>query len=143
VTLISCDYHVSMMLALDAVLAQLGAGERSDDDYTDHVLEEIVNLRAQLAAHVEKEKQLLFPLFQASGSRDDSIKPLLKDLRYEHRKMEELFTRLSHLTNEYNGESSAAPSQKLAYAQLNELEQDFNRAIFVEEEYLFPRLSRH
>lgn len=149
VTLISRDYHPALKDALDSVIVQMEAAQKVEagDQKVKKALASIKLFRDLFSAHSGKEERLLFPLVnnptekKLSGNDISEIREFLGELKAEHRRMEDEIDRIRIYTDHYSSEPSASPSHKLAYAQLNEFEQDFNRLVFVEEEFLFPRLS--
>lgn len=149
VTLIAADYHPALKDALDSVIVQMETAQKveSGDQNVKKTLATIRLFRDLFLEHSGKEERLLFPLVtnpadkKMSGNDVSEIREFLAELKSEHRRMEEEIDRIRIYTDHYSSEPSASPSHKLAYAQLNEFEQDFNRLVFVEEEFLFPRLS--
>lgn len=146
--LIAKDYQPSLKESMNTILVQLDAAHSIEPGK-----KEITTARAFVSRvseiffqHAGKEERLLFPLCstatekRASGRDIKELVQFIAELKSEHKQITEEIDNIRALTNTYNYEPLASPSQKLAYAQLNEFEQDVNRLIYIEEEFLFPRL---
>jgi iron-sulfur cluster repair protein YtfE (RIC family) len=146
--LVSSDYHPAIKNALDSVIVQLEAARKVEDGNPkfEKVVSTILNFRELFLEHAGKESRLLFPLLNVQGGKRQSgnevaeIREFLGELKVEHRRLENEIDKIREYTDSYTCKPSASPSHKLAYAQLNEFEQDFNRLVFVEEQFLFPRV---
>lgn len=147
--LIAQDYHSSLKEAIDTVLVHLDTAYsiHSSDKKLVRIRALASRIREMFVEHAEKEERLLFPMLLAdtdkrfTGRDIQEFRLFLGELKAEHRRLGEEFTNVRDLTNNYNFEASASPSEKLAYARLNEFEQDLNRLFYIEEEFLFPRIQ--
>lgn len=146
--LISDDYHAKLKEAMETVLVQLDAAHHIDAEKKELGLAHdfIIQIRDFFLQHAGKEERFLFPLLnnesgkRPSGRDTEELRRFINELKAEHRQLMTQLTKLRSLTNTYNATPMASPSQKLAYAQMNDFEQDVNRLIYIEEEFLFPRL---
>ncbi len=95
-------------------------------------------LADELHQHVAREEQFAFPWL---GCQDLSPLDLwlLDSLAEERRKAIFRLNCLRFLTNHYTLPDSAGESLKRLYNGLKDLDRDFQRHVYVEERYLFPR----
>lgn len=95
-------------------------------------------LADELHQHVAREEQFAFPWL---GSQDLSPLDLwmLDSLAEERRKAVFRLNCLRFLTNHYTLPESAGESLRKLYYGLKDLDRDFQRHVYVEERYLFPR----
>jgi len=148
IALISEEYFRSMGEGFDTVVMQLETSGKiaPEDKALVKIQVEVKRIREMFMQHAGKEQRFLFPLFQVNKKEKreamsrEELESFLDEMRGEHEQLRKEFETVGMLTHHFNFEPTASPSQKLAFAQLNDLEQDFNRMIFVEEEYLFPRV---
>lgn len=146
--LIATDYHSNLKEAMETVLVQLEAAHRIDPENAElsQARAQIILIRDFFLQHAGKEERFLFPLLngdsekRASGRDAEELRRFIAELKTEHRQLMSELTRLRSLTHTYNSKPAASPSQKLAYAQMNDFEQDVNRLVYIEEEFFFPRL---
>ncbi len=147
---VSNDFHASMKDTIATVLVQLETSHKLEpqEEELEFALQALKEMEQKFNEHILKEEFLLFPLFNIEQKKRGTAQQLygveefIRELKYEHEWMKDRFARIGKATHHYQCPMSATPSHKLAYAQLNDLEQDFTRLFFVEEEYLFPRLIR-
>lgn len=96
-------------------------------------------LAGELQEHLVREEQFAFPWL---GSQQD-LSPLdfwmLDSLAEERRKAVFRLNCLRFLTNHYTVPESAGESLVRLYSGLKDLDRDFQRHVYVEERYLFPR----
>lgn len=146
--LIATDYHSTLKESMETVLVQLEAAHKIDPQNKDltKAHAQVRLIREFFLQHAGKEERLLFPLLNASSEKRPSgrdaeeVRQFVQELKVEHRQLMTELVRMRSITNTYNSEPAASPSQKLAYAQLNDFEQDVNRLVYIEEEFLFPRV---
>lgn len=95
-------------------------------------------LAEELYQHVQREEQFAFPWL---GSQELSPLDLwmLDSLAEERRKSTFRLSCLRFLTNHYSLPESAGESMRRLYSGLRDLDRDFQRHVYVEERYLFPR----
>lgn len=95
-------------------------------------------LADELHQQVAREEQFAFPWL---GSQQLSSLDLwmLDNLAEERRKAVFRLNCLRFLTNHYTLPESAGESLRQLYRGLRELDRDFQRHVYVEERYLFPR----
>jgi len=146
--LVSGQMHDGAKDAMDTALVQLETAHKLEpnDEALEFAMVSLKTMQEKFNAHSGKEERLLFPLFKNGRSRNEALKNgvenFVAELLQEHDWLRTRLDWISRATRKYQCEPTATPSHKLAYAHLNDLEQDFNRLFFVEEEYLFPRLIR-
>lgn len=144
VVLLSKDYHSTLKESIDTILVQLGTAHAIEEKNEELTKTKTLAglLREFFFQHAAKEGRFLFPLSekQVTEKDADELRLFITSLKSEHRQLTKKILRIRMLTNNYNCGPAASPSQKLAYARLNEFEQDVNRLIYIEEEFLFPRL---
>lgn len=95
-------------------------------------------LADELQQHVAREEQFAFP-WVASQELSPLDLWMLDSLAEERRKSVFRLNCLRFLTNHYTLPDSAGESLKRLYSGLRELDRDFQRHVYVEERYLFPR----
>jgi iron-sulfur cluster repair protein YtfE (RIC family) len=150
VDFVSNDLHEGIGEKLSTVNLQLKTASKCEDlnEEIEFSLAVITSLQARFIEHVGKEEQLLFPLLthvrkKHNESKEASgVMEFIAELKEEHQWMKNQLKQIREATHEYECDINSCPSHKLAYAQLNDLEQDFTHLFFVEEQYLFPYLFR-
>lgn len=146
--LIATDYHATLKESMETVLVQIEAANRIEPGNRELSKASVLieQIRDFFIQHAGKEERLLFPLLNTNsenrrtGRDAEELRRFITELKSEHRQLSVELQKIRLLTNSYNTEPTASPSQKLAYAQLNDFEQDVNRLIYIEEEFFFPRL---
>lgn len=95
-------------------------------------------LAEELNQHVAREEQFAFPWV---GSQEMSSLDLwmMDCLSEERRRATFRIDCLRFLTNHYTLPESAGESLRRLYSGLRELDRDFQRHVYVEERFLFPR----
>jgi iron-sulfur cluster repair protein YtfE (RIC family) len=88
--------------------------------------------------HSTKEVTLLSLLLNRHG---DTLSVVIPQLKESHTQMRQVLSHVSELALECDRNYSCSSLHKLGYAHINNLRQDISRLFFLEEEYLFPRLS--
>lgn len=150
VHLISNEFHSGMNESFITVRQQLETAKKlqAEDEEMEFSLEKIKKIQEKFLEHSQKETRLLFPLLNSSKSKksfmkeEENIGEFVEELREEHEWIKKQFNLIRSATHHYECDVDSTPSHKLAYAQLNDLDQDFKRLFFIEEEYLFPKLVR-
>jgi iron-sulfur cluster repair protein YtfE (RIC family) len=144
---ITNDFHNEMKETFETVNLQLTTAYNLEprEEELEFACVTMKQTEKKFVEHIEKEEQLLFPLFSISKKRKNNsadgidLEEFIDGLRSEHNWIRQQIGQIRKATNNYKSEPAFTPSHKLAYAQLNDLEQDFTRLFFIEEEYLFPR----
>lgn len=148
--IVSTDFHPGMRETFATANLQLETAHKLEplEEELEFAWVLLKEMKKNFLQHIEKEKQLLFPLFSATKKRqriqdeENELEDFIGNLKAEHMVLKKQISAIRKATKNYTTEPTHTPSHKLAYAQLNNLEQDFNRLFFVEEEYLFPRALR-
>ena len=113
------------------------------------ISEKIIELKVLLEQHLYMEEEILFPFIKTlnrahkSPNKVENTSILILKIKREHTSISELLSKLRTLSNDYTAASNAAPALKLYYAQMFELEQDILRHVFIEENFLFPKLKEY
>jgi regulator of cell morphogenesis and NO signaling len=108
------------------------------------------SLADEMAAHMLKEENILFPYIEllAINSRKGGRLPngpfgtVLNPVRMmeeDHREAGELLAQLRFLTNAYTAPADGCTTYRLCYAALAEFEADLHRHIHLENSALFPQ----
>ena len=103
----------------------------------------------ELIPHMKKEEMVLFPyvkeMIAATKSHVSLDKPTFKSVKnpidemmHEHDAEGERFHRIAQLSNNYTPPADACDSYKIAFAMLEEFEQDLHKHIHLESNILFP-----
>jgi iron-sulfur cluster repair protein YtfE (RIC family) len=148
--LISSEFHVGMNESFTSVSQQLEIARKLEaiDEELEFSLVSIKKIREKFLEHMQKEERLLFPLLSSprksktSLNGENGIGEFIAELKEEHTWIRKQFDLINKATHHYECDTDSTPSHKLAFAQLNDLEQDFKKLFFIEEEYVFPRLIR-
>ncbi|MBV6643341.1 MAG: iron-sulfur cluster repair di-iron protein [Cyclobacteriaceae bacterium] len=104
---------------------------------------------AALLSHMEKEEQVLFPYIKAMVESQTKGFPLSKPhfgdienpiqvMEQEHEDEGERFHQIAELTNQYECPPDGCQTYKVAYAMLQEFEEDLHKHIHLENNILFP-----
>lgn len=104
---------------------------------------------AALLSHMEKEEQVLFPYIKAMVESKTKGFPLSKPhfgdienpiqvMEQEHEDEGERFHQIAELTNQYECPPDGCQTYKVAYAMLQEFEEDLHKHIHLENNILFP-----
>lgn len=104
----------------------------------------------ELAAHMKKEEFILFPHIRKmvmAKTSNTNLKPPhfgtvqnpVQMMMNEHTVEGDRFARISELSNNYTPPSDGCNTYKVAFALLNEFEQDLHLHIHLENNILFPK----
>jgi len=105
---------------------------------------------AELAPHMKKEEQILFPFIKEMMNATKShgaigqpqfgtIKNPILAMMHDHDHEGERFRKISALTNNYTPPEDACNTYRVTYAMLEEFEQDLHKHIHLESNILFPK----
>jgi regulator of cell morphogenesis and NO signaling len=98
-------------------------------------------LEQELASHMMKEEQILFPAIAALGRGESVLLPLdgpIACMLHEHDDAGANLARLRELTGGFQPPSEACNTYRALFAGLAELEEDLHRHIHLENAVLFP-----
>ncbi|MCH7872529.1 MAG: iron-sulfur cluster repair di-iron protein [Planctomycetes bacterium] len=105
-------------------------------------------LHAELASHMMKEEQILFPLIEAMESSQSleaahcgSVNNPISMMEHEHDSAGAALARLRSLTGDFTPPEDACNTYRVLLDGLAELEADLHRHIHKENNILFPRAS--
>ncbi len=105
----------------------------------------------ELFSHMQKEEMMLFPFIQkmAAAELDDSqsaaqphfgtVKNPINMMMHEHDAEGARFREIAALTSDYTPPADACATYKVAFALLEEFEEDLHQHIHLENNILFPR----
>ena len=152
ISYIVCNHHAyveSTMPILQAYLAKLCAvhGERHPELFKVKTLFD--ETAVALTEHMKKEEFILFPfitaLYNALENGSELPKPNfghidnpIAMMQDEHAAEGSRFRKISALTDHYRTPSDGCQTYKVAYAVLQEFEQDLHKHIHLENNILFP-----
>ncbi|WP_284462033.1 iron-sulfur cluster repair di-iron protein [Chryseobacterium sp.] len=103
-----------------------------------------------LAAHMKKEELILFPfvrnMMKAKISGRSLPQPVfgtvenpVNMMQHEHTVEGDRFRKIAEITNEYQPPADACNTYKVAFAMLQDFENDLHKHIHLENNILFPR----
>jgi len=103
----------------------------------------------ELEKHLLKEERILFPYIRQLVEKQDNKQPAelppfgtvqnpIEMMKYEHDREGEWFAEIAGLSNDYTPPEYACNSYRVAYALLQEFENDLHRHIHLENNILFP-----
>ena len=106
-----------------------------------------------LAAHMKKEELILFPFVKNMVKAKISGSPLPKPhfgtvenpvhmMEHDHTVEGDRFRRIAEITNEYLPPADACNTYKVAFAMLQDFENDLHQHIHLENNILFPKAIR-
>lgn len=114
------------------------------------IKEEFNASAAELAAHMEKEEQILFPFIRkmvdakqdhtkVDASHFGTVKNPIQMMMNEHTVEGERFRKIEELSNNYTAPLDACNTYQVAFALLQEFEQDLHLHIHLENNILFTK----
>lgn len=103
-----------------------------------------------LAAHMKKEELILFPFVRnmmkakiSGGSLPQPVFGTVENpvnmMQHEHTVEGDRFRKIAEITNEYQPPADACNTYKVAFAMLQDFENDLHKHIHLENNILFPR----
>lgn len=113
------------------------------------IRDEFFNTADALTAHMKKEEFILFPYIKAMESARKNHFPLspahfgdienpIAMMEEEHETEGDRFRKISELSNNYTPPADACQTYKVAFAMLQEFENDLHTHIHLENNILFP-----
>lgn len=96
----------------------------------------------ELASHLNKEEQILFPAIKSLCEGNTKVIPLavpVAVMLQEHDDAGEALERIRKLTNDFTPPPEACNTYRALFAGLAELEEDLHRHIHLENSVLFPQ----
>jgi regulator of cell morphogenesis and NO signaling len=103
------------------------------------ITEALIALRDDLASHMAKEEQVLFPMMKNGGHA--MIMHPIGVMRHEHDTTTDLLRGIEHATHGLHLPEGACRSWTALYAGLAKLSEDVVRHIHLENDVLFPRFE--
>jgi regulator of cell morphogenesis and NO signaling len=99
----------------------------------------LARMHGELDSHMQKEKQVLFPLMLAGGN--PMIVHPIGMMRHEHGSHDDELRAPAALTNDMTLPDGACNSWRALYAGLAKLAEDLTEHIYIENNVLFPRFE--
>ncbi|MBC8062396.1 MAG: iron-sulfur cluster repair di-iron protein [Clostridiaceae bacterium] len=104
-------------------------------------------LKTELEGHLIKEEEIVFPLikkYEENGSKETLKMALdkIKELEAEHEGAGDILKELRKITSEYSVPEDGCNTYRYTYSKLIELEGDLFKHIHIENNILFPRLTK-
>lgn len=144
-------YYVERTIpTLKAYLTKLSAvhGDRHPELY--EITYEFMQAADALTTHMKKEELILFPFIKAMEEANRSQFPLSQPhfgdianpiamMEHEHDTEGERFRKISALSNTYTCPPDGCQTYRVAFAMLQEFEQDLHTHIHLENNILFPK----
>ena len=104
----------------------------------------------ELSQHMKKEELMLFPFIKRMVKTKESngilsqpsfgtVSNPIAMMMQEHDNEGERFREIANLTNNYTAPADGCTTYKVAFAMLNEFEQDLHKHIHLENNILFPK----
>lgn len=124
--------------AMTARVAQVHGGHTPSLVEVDHVFS---GMAAELADHMMKEEQILFPAIKAMVRGESAPLPLdgpIACMLHEHDDAGAALARMRELTNGFTPPPEACNTYRALFAGLAELEEDLHVHIHLENSVLFP-----
>lgn len=105
---------------------------------------------AELSQHMKKEELMLFPFIKRMVSTKESngvlsqpsfgtVSNPIAMMMQEHDNEGDRFREIANLTNNYTAPADGCTTYKVAFAMLDEFEQDLHKHIHLENNILFPK----
>ncbi|GAA5482572.1 iron-sulfur cluster repair protein YtfE [Haloferula sargassicola] len=126
---------------LDAMAARVAHVHGPHTPSLVKVYEVFQGLAVELAEHLMKEEQVLFPAIEKLAKGDSAAMPLdgpIDCMLHEHDDAGEALAKLRELTNGFTPPDDACNTYRALFAGLAELEEDLHRHIHLENSVLFP-----
>ena len=105
------------------------------------VFEVFQGLETELASHMMKEEQILFPAIVQLSQGNHAVMPLdgpITCMLHEHNDAEDNLARLRELTHGFQPPAEACNTYRALFSGLADLEDDLHRHIHLENAVLFP-----
>ncbi len=134
-------FHRPLPAQLDSVVAAAEKVERvhaSKPSCPNGLGAHLREVRAELASHMAKEEQVLFPAL-AAGRRGSMLSGPITVMMREHDDHGANLKRSRALTTDFRPPSEACATWRALYEQLEQLEADLMEHIHLENHVLFPR----
>ncbi|MFN7922962.1 MAG: hemerythrin domain-containing protein [Bryobacteraceae bacterium] len=131
---------------LAALLAVAAARQSREHPELLEAAEIFEALTRELAAHMVREENVLFPLLESLGEAPppalgSSLAAPIRRMTEDHDDAFALLARLRELTGGYRIEGDGAPELASLYRGLEEFEQDLHTHVWLENDVLFPRFA--
>jgi regulator of cell morphogenesis and NO signaling len=147
-------HHAYCRSMLELMIRNFNSAIKSNTPVSEE-LEDTYNILLQLQEQVTKlidmEELSLFPFIRKLLEVSNEPEPLrflninltgstIRSIRDDHARVIALLHSLRKLTNNYQTAKESSEILKLAYAELEEFDQDFIQHLHREKEYLFPKM---
>jgi regulator of cell morphogenesis and NO signaling len=140
-------YLRSELPRLQQMIARVAAVHGDRYPWMRDVLEVFVPFTRELASHMLKEEQVLFPMIRGlqagrtglAGHCGGTIANPVRMMEHEHDDAGDALRRMHELTDGYTPPADACNTFRAALDGLRELEQDMHQHVHKENNVLFPR----
>src|SRR5579884_161379 len=144
------EYSRKQLPVLTALAAKVNMRHGANKPELARLQELVIALGQELTAHMVKEEQVLFPLFQRMQDNADAGYPLdpaiaegllypVRRMMEEHDDAGELLRVIRSVTNDFQPPKGACTSFQTLYAELKQHEEDLHWHVHLENNILFPR----
>lgn len=124
--------------------------EKNDSGFKS-VCKYFTDFTTKLEQHLRKEEHIFFPFIKKilDAKRNKESNPLsqvplienpLQILQTEHEKLISLLSIMRNDSHNYFAPEKSSAALKLCYSELYDFEKDFHKHIFMEENFLFPKI---
>lgn len=134
---------------VDELMAKVVGAHGANHAELDEVARVYRGLRVEIADHLLKEEQMLFPMIQqmeitraAGNTHCGSINNPIGVMEYEHDNAGAALGRLRELTNDYTAPADGCLTYQALMAGLAAMERDLHEHIHKENNILHPRAAR-
>ena len=131
--------HREQLPELIRMARRVEAVHRESPDVPHGLAEHLETMAAELLEHMDKEEQVLFPLFRRGG-HPQAFQPIAV-MRHEHTGHGQMLERLMALTNDATPPTGACNTWRALYAGIAQLSDDLIHHIHLENNLLFPRFE--
>lgn len=116
------------------------------------IAKRVDELVVEMAVHMAKEEQILFPYIRAMVGADrtgpapesalfPSVAQPIRMMEHEHDRAGETMREIRRLSNGYTPPEDACNTYRVAFAKLEEFEEDLHLHVHLENNVLFPRAA--
>lgn len=139
-------YARQASLRIDALLSKVVTRHAAAHPELQEIAAAFHALSQELAAHLLREENVLFPLLESLGAPpatglESSLAAPIRRMTEDHDDAGAMLARLRELTDGYRPPSDACPPFTALYRNLEEFEHDLHLHVHLENNILFPRFA--
>ena len=134
---------------IEALLEKVCAAHGDNDIELLNIQQDFADLAKELINHMGKEEVALFPAIKRLEHHRDAEHPLIDTLRapismmeHEHTIAGDLMKSIRILSNNYTVPEFACPTYRVTYQRLKEFDADLMTHVHLENNILFPKVSK-